>query len=148
MPILKSMGKIIEWNVQELLTRRVFKKFKNSLPTKFVSKNPKMDYHVLADAVVWNDEGIETCHPELENALRYALNYRTNLIVEENFNFKKENLNSPGKRTFELAKKYFPNWIGFDKNRCEFNPQLSERIKRIRKVSEWKIEKLTNSEEV
>lgn len=141
------MRKMIEWITQELLMRRVFKKYKNSLPTKSVSENPKMDYHVLADAVVWNDEGIEKCNPKLENALRYALNYRTDLIVEENFKNKKENLNSTGKRTFELAKKYFPNWIGFDKNRCEYNPELSERIKRIRKVSEWKIEKLMNSEE-
>jgi len=127
--------------------RRVFKKYKNSLPIKSVSETQKMDYHVLADAVVWNDEGIEKCNPELENALRYALNYRTNLIVEKNYEIKKENSYNIGKRTFKLAKKYFPEWIGFEKSRCEYNLELSERIKRIRKVSDWKIEKLMNSEE-
>lgn len=141
------MRKIVERITQELLMRRVFKKYKNSLPTKSVSETQKMDYHILADAVVWNDEGIEKCNPELENTLRYALNYRTNLIVDEDFGIKKENSNSIGKRTFELAKKYFPNWIGFEKERCEYNPELSERIKRIRKVSDWKIEKLMNSDE-
>tara|TARA_R110002072_G_scaffold262818_3_gene421694 strand:+ start:3713 stop:4144 length:432 start_codon:yes stop_codon:yes gene_type:complete len=141
------MRKIAERITQELLMRRVFKKYKNSLPTQSVSEKPKMDYHVLADAVVWNDEGIEKCNPELENALRYALNYRTNLIVDQNFGIKKKNSNSIGKRTFELAKKYFPNWIGFEKNRCEYNPELSNRIKRIRKISDWKIEKLMNSDE-
>ncbi|AUS06863.1 hypothetical protein [Pseudotamlana carrageenivorans] len=141
------MRKIVERITQELLMRRVFKKYKNSLPTKSVSEKPKMDYHVLADAVVWNDEGIKKCNPELENALRYALNYRTSLIVDKNFEIKKKNSNSIGKRTFELAKKYFPNWIGFEKKRCEYNQELSDRIKRIRKVSEWKIERLMNSEE-
>jgi len=127
--------------------RRVFRKNKNSLPTQSVSEKPKMNYHVLADAVVWNDEGIEKCDPELENALRYALNYRTNLIVDENFVIKKKNSKRIEKRTFELAKKYFPDWIGFERNRCEYNSELSDRIKRIRKVSQWKIEKLMNSDE-
>lgn len=141
------MRKIAERITQELLMRRVFKKYKNSLPTVSVSDNPKMDYHVLADAVVWEDEGIENCEPALENALRYALNYRTNLIVNKDFELEKGHSYNTGQRTYKLAKKYFPNWIGFAKKRCEYNPELSERIKRIRKVSEWKIEKLMNTEE-
>ncbi len=96
------MRKIVERITQELLMRRVFKKYKNSLPTKSVSETQKMDYHILADAVVWNDEGIEKCKPELENALRYALNYRTNLIVEKNYEIKTKNSYSIGKRTFKL----------------------------------------------
>ncbi|SHI31525.1 hypothetical protein [Aquimarina spongiae] len=141
------MGKIVEKIIQDLFIRKAFKKYKNSLPTKSDSENPKMDYHVLADAVVWEDEGIEKCNPKLENALRYALNYRTKLIVNENFETQKENSKSIEKRTFKLAKKYFPNWVGFNENRCSYNPELSDRIKRIRKVSEWKIDKLMNSDD-
>lgn len=139
------MYKIVERITQELLMRRVFKKYKNSLPTHTVSENPKMDYHILADAVFWDDEGIEKCKPELENALRYALNYRTRLIVSENIGLEKEQSYTIGKRIYKLAKKYFPDWIGFNKNRCSYNPELSEKIKRIRKVSEWKVKKVMDS---
>ena len=46
-----------------------------------------------------------------------------------------------------MAKKYFPNWIGFNENRCSYNPELSDKIKRIRKVAEWKIDKEMSCEE-
>ena len=130
------MWKIVEHIARELLMRRAFTKYQNSLPTESGIANPKMDYHVLADAVVWEDEGIDKCNPKLENALRYALNYRTNLIVDKNFGDSKRNSNNRGGRTYKLAKKYFPNWVGFEKSRCSYNPELSERIKRTRKVSE------------
>lgn len=141
------MRKLVEQILQELFIRRTFRKYKNTLPTQSDSENPKTDYHVLADAIVWEDEGIEMCNPKLENALRYALNYRTNLITNENFEIQKENSKNIGKLTFKLAKIYFPNWIGFNENRCSYNSELSDRIKRIRKVSEWKIDKMMNYEE-
>ena len=46
--------------------------------------------------------------------------------------------------SFELAKKYFPKWIGFESSRCSFDAERSDRIKRIRKVSDWKIDKIIN----
>tara|TARA_R110001632_G_scaffold221815_1_gene352575 strand:+ start:6659 stop:7093 length:435 start_codon:yes stop_codon:yes gene_type:complete len=141
------MRKTAERIIQELFIRRAFRKYKDSLPTKSDSENPKFDYHVLADAIIWEDEGIEKCNPKLENALRYALNYRTNLIANKGFEAKNDNSEKIGKRTFKLAKNYFPNWIGFNENRCTYNSELSDRIKRIRKVSEWKIDKVMNYEE-
>lgn len=120
----------------------MFKRYRNSLPTKTNLSNPKMDYHILADAVVWEDEGIGECHPDLENAFRYVLNYRTNLISKEFF----KNEQNLSRRTFELAKKYFPDWIGFHRDRCSYSPELSERILRIRNVAEWKIDKLMNKD--
>lgn len=140
------MRKTVEWIIQELFIRRAFRKYKDSLPTKSDCENPKFDYHVLADAIVWEDEGIEKCNPKLENALRYALNYRTNLIANKDLETKNDNSGKIGKRTFKLAKKHFPNWFGFNENRCSYNSELSYRIKRIRKVSEWKIDKMMNYE--
>jgi len=137
------MCKITEQLALELFIWRAFRKYKNSLPTKPEYDSPKMQYHVLAGAVVWEDEGIDKCHPKLENAFRYALNYRTNLIVHENYIPE----NRIEKRAFKLAEKYFQNWIGFNKNRCSYSPELSDRIKRIKKVSEWKINKIMNSDE-
>ncbi len=140
------MSKIAERTFQKIFIRRIFRKYKNSLPTKSDSENPKMEYHILADAVVWEDEGIRECSPDLENAFRYALNYRTNLIANKNFEPEKKNSKNIGKQTFKLAEKYFPDWIGFNESRCSYNPELSNRIKRIRKVSDWKINKLMNSD--
>ncbi len=141
------MRKLAEQFIQELFIRKAFKKYKNGLPTKSDSENPKMDYHVLADAIVWEDEGIEKCNPKLENALRYALNYRTNLITNKDFGAKNENSEKIGERSFKLAKKYFPNWVGFNENRCSYNAELSDRFERIRKVSQWKIDKMMNYKE-
>ena len=133
--------------VKQFKIKRVFKKHKNSLPSVSKLENSKMDYHVLADAVIWEDEGIEKIPPELENMLRYVLNYRTNLITHQNFEFEQGVSKVIGRKEFELAKKYFPDWIGFQGNRCSYSPELLERIQRIRKISEWKIEKLMNSDE-
>ncbi|NQZ34669.1 MAG: hypothetical protein HRT58_03355 [Crocinitomicaceae bacterium] len=95
-----------------------------------------MEYHALAGAVLWEDEGLTKCHPDLENVFRYVIHYRTSLITGET------NTSNSDKRYYELAKKYFPKWIGFDISRCSFNAERSDRIKRIRKVSEWRIDKL------
>lgn len=125
--------------IENLLIKMAFRKYRNSLPTQSNNSNPKMEYHVLADAIVWEDEGIEEFHPKLGSAFRSVLNYRTDLIVGE------ANSN-PNKNIFKTAKKYFPNWIGFDQNRCSYNPELANRIKRIRKVSHWKIDRVVKEE--
>ena len=136
------MQKIIELIFKKFLIKKIFRKYRNSLPTKTEFDNPKMEYHILADSVVWEDEGIEKCHPKLENAFRYVLNYRTNIISNEFF--ENENKEKQNKKIFELAKKYFPDWIGFNEIRCSYNIELSEKIKRIRKISEWKMDKIMN----
>ncbi|MEM9022690.1 MAG: hypothetical protein AAGB22_03050, partial [Bacteroidota bacterium] len=95
----------------------------------------KLKYHVLADGVYWNDEGLEDLKPGLSNAFRFVLNHRTNLLAGS------ESSNELSQHVFDLAKRYYPNWIGFREDRCRFDQQLSARIGRIRAVSEWKIEK-------
>lgn len=84
-----------------------------------------MNYHTLADGVVWEDEGLYECHPDLANAFRLVINYRTGLILNEIDETKSSN--SLNKRIFETAKKYFPDWIGFQKARCTYNVILSDR---------------------
>lgn len=131
------MLKLIRKIKRELYVRKIFRKNKNILPTKSLSNTPKVEYHILADAIIWDDEGINNCEFEFENILRSVVHYRTNLIEFENF----ESKNSD-KRVYQLAKKYFPEWVGFKKERCSFNFELSQRIKRLREVSNWKIDKL------
>lgn len=92
-----------------------------------------MEYNVLADGVAWEDEGLFDCDPDLGNAFRSVIHYRTGLITG--------NTEGVDKRYFELAKKYFPDWIGFNEDRCSYNAEHADRIRRIRKVSSWKIDK-------
>ena len=122
---------------------KVFKAHKDRLTTTSKVSNPKMEYHTMADAIFWEDEGLREWGFELENSLRHVINYRTTLITEAKHDVKNEDLN---RYIFELAKVYFPDWIGFQEARCSYNAQLASRIKRIRKVSNWKIEKLFNEE--
>lgn len=124
--------------LQNASIKRTFKRHRNSLPEKSCLSNPKMEYHALANAVLWTDEGLTECHPNLENAFRFVLYYRTNLITG------KTNTGNSDKRYFELAKRYFPKWIGFESSRCSYNAERSHRIERIRKVSDWKIDKIMN----
>lgn len=126
---------------KELIIRRILKKYRNSLPVDFSGENPKLEYHSLADAVFWSDEGLTNFEFELENVFRYVIHYRTNMISEEESKLRKK-LNSLDKKTYKLAKKYFPNWIGFTESRCTYNSDLSKKIERLRKVSDWKLQKL------
>ena len=122
--------------ILKILIRRIFKKHRNTLPIKSDLSNPNMEFHAMANAVLWEDEGLIECHPDLENVFRYVIYYRTSLITGET------NTDTADKQYFELAKKYFPKWIGFDSSRCSYNAERSDRIKRIRKVSEWRVDKL------
>ena len=71
--------------LERFFIKAALKKYKNTLPTSSGIENPKIIFNVLANAIVWEDEGIDKCHPKLENAFRYALNYRTNLIQHKDF---------------------------------------------------------------
>ena len=122
--------------IRNILIKRIFKQYRGSLPEKSNLPNPRMEYHALADGVLWEDEGLTECHPDLENAFRFVLHYRTNLITG------KTNISNTDKRYFGLARKHFPTWIGFESSRCSYNAELSDRIERLRKVSIWRIDKL------
>jgi len=136
------MQKIFERVFLKFLIKKTFRKYRNSLPNKTELNNPKMDYHILADSIVWEDEGISECNPDLENVFRYVLKHRTSLILNKPFG----NEVKFNKQIYELAKKYFPLWIGFYQNRCSYDIELSDKIKRIRKTTEWKMDKMINED--
>lgn len=122
----------------------IYKKYQSKLPTKSNMIDPKMHYDVFSDGVFWEDEELEY-YPELVGLFRSVLCYRTYLIVNQ----KEEKLSKDLKghrKFFRIAQKKFPNWIGFQEKRCSYNPELADRIRRIRKVSEWKMEKFFNEE--
>jgi len=113
--------------------KQLFQDFEGALPEGMQQENSVMKYNVLADGVYWTDEGLDGIHWELSNAFRLVLNYRTKLLTNEK--------NNENKSEYYLAKKYFPKWIGFSESRCSFNEELTSKIKRIQKVSNYKIDK-------
>jgi hypothetical protein len=114
----------------------IFKTQSDLLPTASHIQHPKMEYHALADGVYWEDEGLDDEDHDLENPFRFVIHHRTHLITQ----YTQTNVLSES--VYHLAKKYFPNWIGFKEDRCSYNAALAERIRRIKVVMDWRIERL------
>ncbi|WP_299107147.1 hypothetical protein [uncultured Tenacibaculum sp.] len=120
---------------------------RNSLPKNSSYTDPKMEYAILQDAVFWEDEGLERANPNIRNPFMHVIMHRTNLIVYPKNEIENTASDRFNKRIFNIAKKLFPDWIGFQEERCTYNPELSHRIKRIRKVSEWKLKKFLEEDD-
>ena len=117
-------------------------KHKNSLPTKTDLENPKLEIEGFTWAVHWEDEGLP--HPSyyLTRSLLYVIHYRSRLILGNKGKMSGYGPKYFDKIMFKLAKFHFPNWIGFNPNRCSFDPELADRILRMQKVSEWRLNKM------
>lgn len=116
---------------------------KEELPTKSKIINPKMEYEGGSGAFIWDDEGLwDLKNHYLVNAFRYVINHRMKLIVgsENDVGFMRSY--NFDKQIFEMAKRFYPEWIGFDESRCSYNQELAERIIRIKKIARWKFQKL------
>lgn len=115
---------------------------KETLPTKSKITNPKIEYEAMSGAFIWEDEGLwELRNHHLKNAFKYVLNHRMQLIVGQDNDVVIMRSKKIDKSIFEMAKKHFPNWIGFDKSRCVFNAALGDRIRRINNVEKGKFGK-------
>ena len=93
---------------------------------------PKLEYHVFADAVFWNDELPRPIPTELDDAFRLVINHRTSLLLGEAGQFPE---------VWNVAQECYPDWPGFLPDRCASNPEIADRITRIRRVSNWMIER-------
>lgn len=91
----------------------------------------KLEYHLLADAVYWDDE-FQGFPSEIDDAFRMVLNHRTSLLAGEDGRFPD---------VWQTSKECFPQWVGFRPERCTANAEISDRIQRIRRVSEWRIKR-------
>lgn len=124
-----------------------FLRNKGGLPTISKIMNPKMEYETLSGAFIWEDEGLwEHSNSYLQDAFKYVINHRMRLIVGLDKDVGVMHSKSFDKKIYEMAKKHFPNWIGFDKSRCSYNPEFADRILRIKKVENWRYQKLLNEE--
>ena len=125
---------------------RTFIIHKGKLPTKSEMSNPKMEYESFSGAFIWEDEGLWETNHLLADAFKYVIHYRMTLIVGSKNDVGVMRSKKFDKQIFEMAKKYFPNWIGFDVSRCSYNTDVADRIMRIRKVADWRFQKLLNEE--
>lgn len=122
----------------------VFIRNKETLPTESKIISPKMKYEVMSGAIYWEDEGLWILRNHyLQSAFKYVLNHRMKLIVGPDYDvgvIHSKNFDE----SIKMAKKHFPNWIGFDKSRCSYNSEFRDRILRIKKVEKWIDQKLLN----
>ena len=118
-----------------------FLRNKEKLPSKSKIINPKIEYETMSGAFIWEDEGLwELRNHDLQDAFKYVLNHRMKLIVKSDYDVGVMRSKSFDKSIFEMAKKHYPNWIGFDKSRCTYNSKLRDRILRIKKVEIWRFQ--------
>jgi len=116
---------------------------KKTLPTESKIDNPKIEYEVISGSFIWEDEGLWRCrNHHLQDAFKYVLNHRMNLIVRPNSNVGVMRSRKFDESIFKMAKRFFPNWIGFDYSRCSYDSTLTDRLLRIKKVEKWRYEKL------
>lgn len=105
-----------------------------------------METEGMSWAIYWEDEGLPNPSYNLSRAFIYVIHYRTNLIVGDASKTAIYGPKNFNKLMFKLAKFHFPDWIGFDKKRCAYNPELANRILRIQKVAEWRLNKMLDNE--
>ncbi|WP_196892522.1 hypothetical protein [Aureivirga marina] len=117
-----------------------FLKYRNKLPKESTIENPKLEYDWIRGGIHWNDEGLTDRRDlrELYHPFIFICLHRKDLVTYPKEELKTKTFNVI---MFHTAKLFFPDWIGFSKERCSYNPELSNRIKRIEKVSDWKIQK-------
>ncbi len=126
----------------------VFVNNRNKLPTKSTIDNPKMEIEGLTQAFIWEDEGLwefnKTRH--LPQAFKPVIVHRTSLVLgpenDSGFLYSKRF----DRQIFNMAKRYFPDWIGFHKSRCSYSPEVADRMIRIKKVAEWRLDKFMDQE--
>jgi hypothetical protein len=113
---------------------------RNSLPTKSDKKEPKMEYDIMSGGFYWDDEGFMNS-PGLVSVWGFVINYRTRLTVGPAYDVPIMETEKFDRQIYKMAKRYFPDWIGFQESRCSYNAELAGRMIRIIKVGNWRLEK-------
>ena len=121
----------------------IFVTNKEKLPAESKIINPKVEYENTSGALIWEDEGLWECQNiKLKHAFKYVICYRMTLMVSPDKDIGFLRSKEFDKSIFKMAQKFFPNWIGFKEERCTYNFQIEDRILRIKRVEEWRYDKL------
>ncbi len=99
------------------------------LNTLSQQSDSSFEYQGVCDGLVWSDEiPVVSLSDQQEQVLRYLMQYRTSLIVEEPITHLAEIWNQAG-----LA---FPEWAGFADERCKPSKELAEYVTQARRKLE------------
>lgn len=106
-----------------------------------------MEHEGFSSAFIWEDEGLWEANYRLADAFKHVIHYRMQIVVGIQNDVGIMRSKNFDRQIFTMAKRYFPHWIGFDKNRCAYNPEIAERMIRIRKVASWKFQKILEQDD-
>lgn len=115
---------------------------RGKLPKESTIENPKLTYEGFSGAFIWEDEGLWEARYPLNEAFKYVLTHRMTLVVGPENKVSALHSKKFDRRVYKMAKRYFPDWIGFDESRCSYNPEVADRMMRIIKVADWRMEKM------
>jgi hypothetical protein len=104
-----------------------FKEIASTMESLKKRSGVKVEYHLLADAIYWQDEIPQALPRFAENCLRCVLHFRTSLLLE-----------SPEVRWrmyWDEAQNHFPRWIGFNHERVTPSISLKNQIAAFRHES-------------
>ncbi|CAM1345132.1 hypothetical protein [Tenacibaculum amylolyticum] len=123
------------------VARWYFIKYRNQLIRSSYIIDSKVTYYAMPGGMIWEDEYEDRLLHKISNILGFAIVYRTKLLKYPDYEKRTKHLNDKHKTVFYLAKKYFPDWIGFQKSRCSYSSKLSSKIYRIEKVVSWRVKR-------
>ena len=102
----------------------------------------------MSGSFIWEDDGLWGCKSyHLAQAFKFALVHRTQLLVGPEIEAGPLLTKSFDSQVYKMAKRYFPDWIGFQPSRCTYDPKYADRLQRIWKVADWQMKKLEEEED-
>ena len=87
-------------------------------------KNATLFFDLMSGAFIWTDEPVHGLNKYEMGCLRGIFRYRTSLIVQE--------LDERFKSLWDELKNKYPDWIGFDPERCSPSQELTSRYREER----------------
>lgn len=96
-----------------------------------VDPNATFFYDMMADGAWWSDETPKEF--EAVSALRMVVRHRTCVIC---------GIESPFGEAWDIAKKLFPEWVGFREERCRPSAEVVEQIKAMLVKGKREVEKM------
>jgi hypothetical protein len=95
--------------------------------------NATIDYDILAGALIWSDETVESTPIGVIHGLRQLRHYRTHVMLNDI---------EPDSDVWQLCRLLFPNWIGFLPERRRPTPHLLAVYRRGDVSTKWCLRKL------
>ncbi|MDB5344635.1 MAG: hypothetical protein JWP89_3012 [Schlesneria sp.] len=95
--------------------------------------NPTISYDILADALIWADETIESTPMDVIGALRQLRHYRTHLMLH--------NI-EPDNDVWRHCHGLFPDWNGFREERRKQTSELLAEYRRGDISARWGLRQL------